>query len=177
VGAPIRILAIGESSVSGLGLSRGDQTVAAVTARALAAATRRPIIWRTCGLSGATVREAVKRLLPRVTPEPADLLIIGFGVNDATAYRSPGGFADDLAALVTAARQRVGNAAVVIGGVAPLNSFPALPWALRIPKLVVERFPAPFGPELFASDGFHPNCEAHTLWGEHIAALALPLMR
>jgi GDSL-like Lipase/Acylhydrolase family len=119
-----------------------------------------------------------------------------FGVNDATSYRSPSAFADDLAALVAAARQRVGEAAVVIAGVAPLTSFPALPWPLRpilgwrtaalqaaadrlaarLPKLAVERFAAPPGPELFAEDGFHPNPRAHALWGERIAALALPLV-
>jgi len=33
-----------------------------------------------------------------------------------------------------------------------------------------------FVPELFASDGFHPNGRAHALWGEEIAALALPLL-
>jgi len=133
---------------------------------------------------------------PRIAREPADLVIIAFGVNDATSYRSPGAFADDLVALVTAARQRVGDAAVVIAGVAPLTSFPALPWPLRtilgwrtaalqaaadrlaarMPKVAVERFAAPPGPELFAEDGFHPNPRAHALWGEKIAALALPLV-
>jgi hypothetical protein len=119
VGPPIRVLAIGESSISGVGLSCGDETVAAVTARALTRVTGRPGAWRAYGLSGATVRDALERLLPRIVPEPVDLLIIGFGVNDATAYRSPAAFADDLVALVTASRHRVGNAAVVIGGVAP----------------------------------------------------------
>ena len=97
---------------------------------------------------------------------------------------------------MTAARKRVGEAAVVIAGIAPLTSFPALPWPLRailgwrtaalqsaadrlaarLPKLAVERFAAPPGPELFAQDGFHPNPRAHALWGEKIAALALPLV-
>jgi lysophospholipase L1-like esterase len=196
IGEPIRLVAIGESPVAGIGLSSSDETVAAATARALARVTGKPIVWRAHGLSGATVRDALERVLPRVAPEPADLLIVAFGVNDATAYRSPARFADDLAALVTAARSRVGDAAVIIGGVASLCSFPALPWPLRnilgwrsvalqaaadrltgrLPRLVVERFSVPLGPDLFASDGFHPNLKAHTLWGEEIAALALPLI-
>jgi lysophospholipase L1-like esterase len=154
------------------------------------------VAWRANGLSGATVREALENLLPCVTSEPADLLIVAFGVNDATAYRSPAGFADDLEDLVRAARQRVGEAAVVIAGVAPLSSFPAVPWPLRsvlgwrsaalqvaaerligrLTRLVVERFPARLEPDLFASDGFHPNARAHARWGEEIAALALPLL-
>jgi hypothetical protein len=104
--------------------------------------------------------------------------------------------ANDLAGLVTAVRSRVGDAAVVIGGVAPLDRFPALPWPLRqalgwrsaalqaaaerlqgrLPRLVVERFSVPFEPDLFACDGFHPNQRAHTIWGKQLAALALPLI-
>jgi len=196
LGAPIRVLAIGESSISGVGVSCSTQSMTAVTARALARRTGRPASWRVHGFSGATARQAMKQLMPRIGREPADLVIIAFGVNDATSYRSPSAFADDLTALVTAARKRVGEAAVVIAGIAPLTSFPALPWPLRailgwrtaalqsaadrlaarLPKLAVERFAAPPGPELFAQDGFHPNPRAHALWGEKIAALALPLV-
>ena len=196
-GPLLRVLAIGDSSVSGIGVAGGDETVSATTARALARLTGRPVAWRAVGLSGATVDKAREKLIPRLEPEPADLLIVAFGVNDTVAYRSPAAFADDLATLVTAARGRVGPAAVVIGGVAPLGFFPGLPWPLRtilgwrsaalqasaerlserLPRVVVERFTAPFASELFASDGFHPNARGHALWGEEIAALALPLLR
>ena len=194
-GKSIRLLAIGESTVCGIGLASGDESVAATTARALARLTGRPIAWRAEGLSGATVSDARGQLLPRIAPEPADLIVVAFGVNDATAYRSPATFVDDLSELVTAARRHVGDAAVVVGGVAPLNCFPALPWPLRhilgwrsaalqaaadrlterLPRLVVERISA-LEPDLFASDGFHPNRRAHAIWGEHIAELALPLI-
>ena len=194
-GKSIRLLAIGESTVCGIGLASGDESVAATTARALARLTGRPIAWRAEGLSGATVSDARGQLLPRIAPEPADLIVVAFGVNDATAYRSPATFVDDLSELVTAARRHVGDAAVVVGGVAPLNCFPALPWPLRhilgwrsaalqaaadrlterLPRLVVERISA-LEPDLFASDGFHPNRRAHAIWGEQIAELALPLI-
>jgi lysophospholipase L1-like esterase len=195
-GRCLRILAIGDSSVSGVGVVRGDETVSATTARALARMTGRPIAWRALGLSGATAKMALRRLMPRLVPQPADLLVIAFGVNDAIAYRSPAAFACDVAALVLAARRHVGDAAVVIAGVAPLRFFPGLPSPLReilgwrcaalqaaaerlgelMPRVVVERFSTAFVPDLFASDGFHPNARAHGLWGEEIAALALPLL-
>jgi lysophospholipase L1-like esterase len=195
-GAPIRVLTIGESPVAGVGLTRGDETVAAATARALARLSTRPVAWRAEGLSGATVGDAIERILPAVAPEPADLLVVAFGVNDTIAYRSPTAFANDLAALVAAARDRIGDAAVIIAGVPPFASFPALPWALRtilgwraaalqaaaerLPErlhgLVVQRFSAPLGLDLFSADGFHPSLQAHELWGEEIAALARPLV-
>lgn len=195
-GATIRLLAIGESTVAGVGLAHGDETVAATTARALARQTNRPVAWHGHGLSGATVREAAERLLPRIAAAPADLLIVAFGVNDTITYRSPAVFAEDLAALIGATRARVGEAAVVVTGVAPLACFPALPWPLRsilnwrsaalqeaaeglasrFSRLVVERFSEPLGPHLFAVDGFHPNRQAHAIWGEEIASLAMPLL-
>ena len=132
VGVPVRLLAMGKSSVSGIGLSHSEETVAAVvTARALNRSTNRPVIWQALGLSGAVVRDGIEQLLPRVQCDPVDLLIVAFGVNDATSYRSPTDYADDLATLVTAVRNRVGNALVIVAGVAPLGSFPALPWPLR----------------------------------------------
>jgi lysophospholipase L1-like esterase len=168
----------------------------AATARALARTTGRPVTWRADGLSGATVREAIDRLLPNLKPQSVDLVIIAFGVNDVIAYRSPSGFAEDLEKLVVALRDRFGEAAVVVAGIAPLTSFPALPWPLRnvlgwrsdalqqaaerlpgkFKRLVVERFPSRLDPHLFAEDGFHPNARAHDLWGEDLALLALPML-
>jgi len=197
VGRPIRILAMGESSVSGIGLASGEETVAAATARSLARLTNRPATWRTQGRSGATVREGIDYLLPCLASEPADLLIVAFGVNDVMALRSPSRFADDLKEFISTARNRIGSeAAVVVGGVAPVHSFPALRsplsnvlgwWAdalqaaaeglsRRLPRLVVERLPPRLEPERFAVDGFHTNAGAHALWGEDIAALAMPLL-
>jgi hypothetical protein len=88
-GPSLRMLAIGDSSVSGVGVARGDETVSATTARALARMTGRPVAWRAVGLSGATASKAMDELVPGLTREPADLLIVAFGVNDAVAYRSP----------------------------------------------------------------------------------------
>ena len=68
-GTPIRVLAIGESTICGIGLARGDETVTAATAQALARSTGRPVAWRAHGLSGATAREGLERLLPRIAPD------------------------------------------------------------------------------------------------------------
>jgi lysophospholipase L1-like esterase len=195
-GRLLRILAIGDSSVSGVGVAHCDETVPATTARTLARKTGRPVAWHGIGLSGATAKMALDELIPRLPRERADLLVVAFGVNDALGYRSPAAFARDLAQLVSVARGHVGDAAVIIAGVAPLAFFPGLPWPLstilgwrcaalqtaaerlgeRLPRLVVERFSVSFAPELFASDGFHPNGRTHAQWGEEVAALALPLL-
>lgn len=164
-GSPIRVLAIGELTVAGVGLNRGDETVAATTARNLASRIGRAVEWRAVGLAGATANDGLRHLVPRIGDEAADLLIVAFSVNDVIRYRSPAAFATDLQALVIAARARVGNAAVVIGSIAPIFSFPALSWPLsailgwrsaalqlaanrleeELPRIVVERFSGPCG--------------------------------
>ena len=63
-GPLLRILAIGDSSVSGIGVARCDETVCATTARALARLTGRPVAWRSAGLSGATAKMAMDELVP-----------------------------------------------------------------------------------------------------------------
>jgi lysophospholipase L1-like esterase len=158
--------------------------------------TGRPVSWRANGLSGATARKGLQRLVPLLPSEDIDLIIVAFGGNDVMTYRSPRGFVRDIEKLVSAARERVGEAAVVIAGVAPLTCFPALPSPLRnilgwrsaalhaalerlperFSKLSVERFRPRLDPSLFATDGFHINAHAHDLWGEEIAALAMPLL-
>jgi lysophospholipase L1-like esterase len=197
VGPVIRVVGMGESSVSGVGLASGEETVTAATARSLARCTSRRVSWRALGRSGASVKRGLEHLLPSVASEPAELLIVAFGVNDAMEYRSASGFADDLEEFIRAARDRIGEAAVVVAGVAPVDSFPALPSPLRnalgwrsqalqvaaerlagrLPRLVVHRFAPRIEPELFAVDGFHPNAQGHAIWGEQIAALALPLLK
>ena len=195
-GVPLRVIVVGESPVAGIGIERGDDTVAAATARELARLTGRPVAWRAAGLSGATVREAIAQLVPRIAGEPADLIVIAFGVNDTIGYRAPRAFAGDLTAIVEAVRTRVGPAPVVIAGVPSFASIPAFPWALRnildwraaalqtaaerlparIPRLVVQRFSEPFTPDTFSRDGFHPSVRAHDVWGKMLAALAFPLL-
>jgi lysophospholipase L1-like esterase len=195
-GRALRIVALGESSVSGVGLASGDEAVTAATARSLARMTGQPVSWRALGRSGASVRKGIEHLLPSLSAEPADLLLVAFGVNDVMDRPSPSGFADDLEELIQAARERTGQPAVVIAGVAPLSSFPALPSPLRdvleqrahalqaaaerlsrrLPRLVVQRFPPRLDPSVFGRDGFHPNALGHAIWGEQIAALALSLL-
>ena len=63
LGAPIRVLAIGESSISGVGVSCSTQSMTAVTARTLARRTGRAASWRVHGFSGATARQAMKQLI------------------------------------------------------------------------------------------------------------------
>lgn len=194
-GAPLRLLLIGESTVAGVGASCLDFALAGQLAGALASRLGRPVAWHACGENGITAGEALERLLPRVADEPADLVLLVFGVNDTTHFSSSHQWQTALRGL---ARHFVGRGAqVALAGVPPLQHFTALPWLLRrllgwraglldsqLRELAVREGVGccatrlEMRPEFLALDGYHPSPLGYRAWGESLAdwfaAAALP---
>jgi len=189
-GAPLRILAVGDSTAAGVGVATHEEAVVARFAQALHARSGRAVHWETTGHSGATVREGHARLLPHIAESPRDLVLILFGANDTLARRSAREFAQDLAALIADLRGRVGGAAMLVSSVPPMHTFPALPRPLNsylgARARWLDRAAAELGlpgvwhapvniamePLLFAADGFHPGPIGYQVWGESLAASA-----
>lgn len=188
---PLRLLAIGESTVAGVGAAHHEQALTGQLARQLARLTGRSITWVACGLSGASVSTARTALLPPVVRDPADLLLVVFGVNDVLEHTRPARYAKDLQALIGELRERVGNAPALITAAPPMERFPSLPRPLNaylgaraallnsaMRKLSIEKSAqvAPLDriePALFASDGFHPSAAGYAVWAESLARAAI----
>lgn len=188
---PLRVLAFGESTVAGVGAANHEQALTGQLACQLARLTERSVDWVACGMSGASVAKARMILLPQVAPEPADLLLVVFGVNDVVEHTGPARYAKDLQALIGALRARVGNAPALIAAAPPMARFPSLPRPLNtylgaraallnsaLRKLPIERMAqvAPLNriePELFAADGFHPSAAGYAVWARSLARAAI----
>lgn len=188
---PLRLLAIGESTVAGVGATHHREALTGQFARQMANLTGRRVAWVACGLSGASVATAHTVLLPQVAAEPADLLLVVFGVNDVLEHTRPARYARGLQALIEKLRERVGNAPVLIAAAPPMERFPSLPRPLNAylgaraallnaatRRLAVGRAAqvAPLvgiEPALFATDGFHPSAAGYAVWAEALARAAL----
>ena len=188
---PLRLLVFGESTVAGVGAANHEQALTGQLASQVAGLTGRSVAWLACGLSGASVSKAGTILLPRIAPEPVDLLLLVFGVNDVLEHTRPARYARDLQALIGALRARVGNAPALIAAAPPMASFPSLPRPLNtylgaraallngaIRKLPIERTALVAAldriePELFATDGFHPSPAGYAVWSASLAQAAL----
>jgi len=188
---PLRLLAIGESTVAGVGAAHHGEALTGQLARQLASLTGRGVAWVACGLSGASVATAHTALLPQVAAEPADLLLVVFGVNDVLEHTRSARYARGLQALIEALRERVGNAPVLIAAAPPMDRFPSLPRPLNAylgaraallngatRRLAVGRAAqvAPLvgiEPALFATDGFHPSAAGYAVWAESLARAAI----
>ncbi len=189
-GSPLRLFAVGDSIIAGVGVDTLDQALPAQLAEQLARRTRRAVEWRAEGLNGARSAWLLDRL-ERQAPDvgPVDLVVINIGINDVTTVRSE---ADVLAALqrvVNRSERAFPGAVICQLGLPPLGAFPALPqplrsvlgeraaridrrlgaWLATRPNTLHLPFDGAPAPDQFARDGYHPAPAAVTLWAEFLA--------
>ncbi|MFP4208865.1 MAG: SGNH/GDSL hydrolase family protein [Wenzhouxiangella sp.] len=174
---PVRLIAIGDSIIAGVGCRTLEQACVGQTAVCLAERLDRGVEWTSLGQTGATTAAVLYRLVPRLPAAPADYLLISVGVNDITGLKSIDSWRERLAALIDALHRHSPGARIVLLGVPPLQCFPRLPQPLRAlfglrarafdraaaqvfasrPCAVYVPFDQKLSPEQFAPDGYHPS--------------------
>ena len=178
-GEPIRLIAVGESTVAGIGAPTHETALTGHLARELSRHTQRRVQWLVAARSGINAQLSLVELVPKLAGHRADIVLLALGVNDAIEFRTTRRWAADIEKLIEAIRSEVGDALVLLAGVPPLDCFPALPAPLNFVlgarsaalgqasiklagrmKRVVH---VPFAiaregrTELFCADGFHPS--------------------
>lgn len=197
-GPPLKLLAIGESPLAGVGVKSADETVIAQLARKLASRSMRAAQWSITARGGVTAADTVNALLQQVPGEKLDLALVGLGVNDCLQLTPTRHWQAQLNALIDGLTDRCRPALVVLAGVPPMQHFPALPRPLadmlglraRLLNAAaaevaarhqhVVHAPMNFdgrSPELFCSDGFHPGAHGHRLWAEQLDSLVGPRLK
>lgn len=184
-GEPLRLLAIGDSIVAGVGAETTDRALAGAVAASLADRLPREVHWWMTGKIGAGVREARSRLLPQAPEQDFDAVIVSIGVNDITGLRRSRSWADELGDFLDALRARYPRATIAMAGMPPLQVFPLLPYPLRAilgmrgrtfdalaSRVVASRANMVFVPLIFdpapgrfSADGFHPSRESYAELG------------
>lgn len=193
-GKPLRLLLVGESTVTGVGVASQQQGLAAQLAEVLAERLQRPVQWRACGENGITAGDACTRLLPQVRGWPADISVLVFGVNDSTRLSAAGRWRAALGCLSTALA--AGGAQLVFSGVPRLQDFRALPWPLRqvlglraalldcvLREVAGEQdglycaLAVRLDGDSLALDGYHPSALGYRRWAEALATCIIARAR
>ncbi len=189
-GRALRVLAIGDSIVAGVGAATLDRALVGCTARALAGTMDAAVEWEARGRSGATAAEVLSELVPLIDPRPADAIVVSVGVNDVTALSTIRAWRANLLALVAALQRHSPAAVIVVAGLPPLRSFPLIPEPLRrLIGLRGDSLDAASRDALreragvfhvsvvfnlregsFCADGFHPSEASYAEFGEAMAA-------
>ena len=190
-GEPLRLIALGESTVAGMGARTHETALTGQLALALQRATLRRVQWEVVARSGINARKSRAELVPKLAGRCADVVMIALGVNDAIELHSARRWTLDIERLIEEVRGEVGDALVMLSGVPPLDCFPALPRPLsfmlgarsaalgRASLEVVKRLNrvvyVPFqidqqrSREFFCTDGFHPSELGYSEWAAQLA--------
>lgn len=183
---PLHLLVIGDSTAAGVGVDHADLGLGGRLAEALAARTGRPVHWRAAGRNGATAGDLVRHFLTPALEQPADLVFLTVGANDALALRSAAAFRRDIRRILERTFAAYPSAALLMSSLPAFFRFELLPDPLRRslyrhsqalerearaliaahPRAHMSPPPPPYTEGFFASDEFHPSAIGYADWAD-----------
>lgn len=192
-GREVRIAAIGDSIVAGVGAKALEGALVGRTACELARRIGGHVSWVAIGRIGASSRDVLETLVPLLPELEQHLFVVSVGVNDITSLSLVSSWERNLDELLVELEQHSPHAMTVVTGIPPLESFPLLPTPLgsllgmrartfnAASERVIARHrralfaPVSFvaRPEKFAGDGFHPSEIGYSELGTMLAERVL----
>lgn len=186
VGKPaLRILAIGESTVAGVGASTHREALSGQFAEHLSRKTGQTVEWHAIGKSGITISETLVELVPQIPDLDFDLFVVALGGNDVFGFSSPVHWRSKLLELIQSLQSKNRKAHIFLANIPMIRDFIAMPDPLRyflsrFAKMQhfntidimrglndvyyfrdVERVD-----EDFFADGIHPSPSGYSSWSE-----------
>ncbi|HEX8248328.1 MAG TPA: SGNH/GDSL hydrolase family protein [Pyrinomonadaceae bacterium] len=183
-----KLLAIGESTVAGLGAKTHETALAGQFARVLSEKIGKAVRWHVIGKNGVTAKRALKELIPQIPDgEKFDYIIIGLGGNDVLKLSSPLKWRGNMIKILRRLREKHPESVIFITNVAAVKLSPALPEPIkfilsnlsRLHNANIKQFVRQFErvyyyeqpdavPSDFFSDGIHPSEAGYKVWSEEI---------
>jgi lysophospholipase L1-like esterase len=193
-GEPLNLVVLGDSVAAGVGVEHHRETLAGHLASRLATSRSRAVAWQVVALTGATAGDVLGLARQYAALAAADVVVVSVGVNDSKNLHPDRRWRAELTSLLDHVLAVAPSAEVVLIGLPPMETFPALPRALatlmgararrvdaigravaaarprvRRIELAMEREEG-----LFAADGFHPSAVVHERLAEQISAVLAP---
>lgn len=192
----LNLLAIGESTVAGVGAPNHADALGGQMAKFLSLELDKSIRWHVLGESGITVGETLERLVPRLPDVPMDYIVVALGGNDTFKVSSPNRWLGGMTQLIEILQSKYPNATILLANTPRVIDFRALTPALkfvlwRVSKLhhenakniVRERENVFYYDEAgeveddFFSDGIHPSAHGYALWAEAMVKFLMRKMQ
>ncbi len=186
---PIRLLMIGDSSAAGVGVKDFKDCVAGRLPYLVSQKTGYTVTCRTCGNNSATAGDLRDLIVPNLTQEEYDYIIINIGTNDAKNFHTSRRFKKEFGGLLYALNARFPTAKVIWSGIIDVSKIPLLPSPLnklmgiradilrqQANELCFERgalFPQTkwrIITQNFAEDGFHASSRGYEEWAEELSS-------
>lgn len=179
----VSFLAIGESTVAGLGASSHEKALTGQFAKNLSLKIGREVRWRAIGKNGVTAKRTLAELVPLIPDEKYDHILLATCGNDVLKLSSPLKFRKTTLALIAHMKARYPDAQFFFTNSPVVQLSPVLPQPLRsilgglsrLHDANIKEFTAGMDkvfyfhqPQTvndgFFSDGIHPSEKGYADW-------------
>jgi lysophospholipase L1-like esterase len=124
-GSALHILAIGESTIAGVGVATHEEGFTGTFAHELSRLFELDVYWKVYARSGYTAKKVRTKIIPTITEQDVDLIVIGLGGNDAFTLNTPHRWNREIRQLIEHLRAKFPEALLVFCHMPPIKEFPA----------------------------------------------------
>lgn len=121
----LKILAIGESSIAGVGVNKHEEGFTGLLASRLSELLDCNVRWKVYAKSGYTVSNVRAKIVSKISEKDVDLIVIGLGGNDAFTLNRPSRWAQEIESLIQDLRGKFPDAPLGFINMPPIKEFPA----------------------------------------------------
>ena len=119
------IITIGESTIAGVGVQTHEEGFTGTLAKELSAVLQSNMNWKVHAKSGYTTKKINDHIIPNITENPIDLIVIGIGGNDAFELSSPKKWTKDVRKLIKSLQLKFKKTPILFINMPPIKEFPA----------------------------------------------------
>lgn len=183
----VKLLAIGESTVAGVGARTHETALTGQFAKHLGVKIGKSVEWLAVGRSGITAGETIHELVPKIPNEKFDYIMVGLGGNDVLKLSSPRKWRRDMTKLLEILKEKIPNAKIFITNAPAIRLSPVLPQPIKFIlghlSALHDKNTKQFTREMenvfyfhqptevvedFFADGIHPSEKGYDIWSETI---------
>lgn len=183
----VKLLAIGESTVAGVGARTHETALTGQFAKHLSIKIGKSVEWLAIGRSGITAGETIRELVPKIPDEKFDYIMVGLGGNDVLKLSSPRKWRRDMTRLLEILQKKNPGAKIFITNAPAVRLSPVLPHPIKFLlghlSALHDKNTREFTREMknvfyfhqpteviegFFADGLHPSEKGYDVWSEAI---------
>lgn len=128
----LRVLAIGESSIAGVGVKTHEEGFTGTLARELADFFNINVEWKVYAKRGFTAKKVEEMLVPQITEKAFDLVVIGVGGNDTFQLNNPTRWKKDVQRLINSLKEKFNDTPIVFINMPPIKELPAFTKTIKL---------------------------------------------
>lgn len=127
----ISILALGESTMAGVGVTYHKDGLVGTFAKEWANLDNATVSWSVYARSGYTAKKVHQKLIPKINISNIDIVIISLGANDAFKLNSVISWQKDIRKLIHTLRSLYPEASIAFFNMPPIHEFPAFSFLMK----------------------------------------------